>query len=141
MKKCATCGLTKDASEFHKNRRNLDGLRDKCKPCASVYHRKHFETNRKYYYDRARKQKEYLLEVMAKKKSTPCIDCGIQYSPWIMQFDHVRGNKINNVAALVAKGSLRKLLEEIDKCDVVCSNCHANRTYLRRISTGDSSNR
>ena len=36
------------------------------------------------------------------------------------------------VASLVSKGcSDARLLEEIEKCDVVCANCHRMRTYRR----------
>lgn len=65
-------------------------------------------------------------------KSRPCADCGHTYGPWVMQFDHRPGErKLGNVADLVRIKSKRKLLEEIEKCDVVCANCHAERTHSR----------
>ena len=66
------------------------------------------------------------------KKAVPCKDCGIQYQPWIMQFDHLN-NKEENVSVMVRNAvSIKKLEIEISKCEVVCANCHANRTYNRR---------
>lgn len=51
-----------------------------------------------------------------------------------MQFDHVpgRGPKLLNLnyGAVVTKG-IKTLEEEIAKCDLVCANCHATRTWER----------
>lgn len=48
-----------------------------------------------------------------------------------MDFDHRPGTeKVRNVAAM--RGcSLKRLLEEIKKCDLVCANCHRLRTFQR----------
>jgi hypothetical protein len=59
--------------------------------------------------------------------SSGCIDCGIA-DPLVLQFDH-RERKTNNVSWAVSAGwSLRRLTEEIAKCDVRCANCHRRRT-------------
>jgi len=49
-----------------------------------------------------------------------------------MDFDHVRGEKVLSISAMVHKGfSWESILAEIAKCDVVCSNCHRIRTAAR----------
>jgi hypothetical protein len=69
--------------------------------------------------------------VNALKSSTPCADCGKTYPPYVMQFDHMR-NKTFAVAELVNRAvSLKTLKAEIAKCELVCANCHAIRTYER----------
>ena len=66
----------------------------------------------------------------AKRKS--CMDCEVAYPIVCMQFDHVRGEKKFNLAQALAKfKSLEVLQEEIDKCEVVCANCHLIRTDNR----------
>lgn len=63
-------------------------------------------------------------------KSRPCVDCHVQYNPWIMQFDHREpSQKRFEMSELRHNYSLKKLQSEIDKCDVVCANCHQDRTY------------
>lgn len=64
-------------------------------------------------------------------KSAPCMDCGKTYPPCVMDFDHVRGNKIGNIATMIRQ-SIDVVIEEIEKCDIVCSNCHRIRTHERR---------
>ena len=67
-------------------------------------------------------------------KNKPCIDCGIKYDPWVMDFDHL-ANKEFTISDKSAQGySIKKLLAEIAKCDVVCSNCHRIRTHKRLIN-------
>ena len=62
-------------------------------------------------------------------KTAPCTDCGKTYPPYVMEFDHRdRKVKLKKVSSLVVFGSWAKLVEEIKKCDLVCSNCHRIRT-------------
>lgn len=73
-------------------------------------------------------------EILRKAKSGPCSDCGVEYPYYVMQFDHVRGEKKFNLAnhSSGRYTSMKALLEEIAKCEVVCSNCHAVRTWTRQ---------
>ena len=95
--------------------------------------RKHYYKNRQYYIDKALKQKADIREwVYELKNKTPCGDCGVQYPHYVTDFDHVRGIKKNNISALINQGSSIQVKQEIEKCDLVCSNCHRERTYNRR---------
>lgn len=67
------------------------------------------------------------LALMARLKSRPCADCRRRFPPAVMEFDHVRGRKIRPVANMKYY-KLERLMKEIAKCDLVCSNCHAERT-------------
>ena len=66
-------------------------------------------------------------------KSVRCMDCAQHYPEAAMDFDHVRGEKVSNVVAMTT-ASLDTLLNEIGKCDPVCSNCHRIRTAQRRAA-------
>jgi hypothetical protein len=68
--------------------------------------------------------------VVKLKSETPCRDCGKFYPYYVMDFDHVRGTKFKEIASLLAY-SFATLSAEIEKCDIVCSNCHRERTYQR----------
>jgi hypothetical protein len=62
-------------------------------------------------------------------KDKPCSDCGKRFHPSAMEFDHVRGGKALCVSEI---WSWTRALEEIAKCDLVCSVCHRKRTQTRR---------
>lgn len=80
--------------------------------------------------------KKYQLikrEFINRCKLQPCSDCKVQYNPWIMQFDHRNPyEKCFNISEKKNSFGYERLKQEIAKCDVVCANCHANRTYRRR---------
>src|SRR5881296_437572 len=62
-------------------------------------------------------------------KSCPCSDCGVQHPPYVMQFDHRDpATKEFSVGKLITL-SWGRILKEVAKCDVVCANCHAERTW------------
>jgi hypothetical protein len=78
---------------------------------------------------------EYVNNIRA---TTPCADCNTIYHFSIMEFDHVesgtkRGtSKHGGVMWMVKSGYSQKNIDlEIAKCDIVCSNCHAYRTWYR----------
>lgn len=76
-----------------------------------------------------RQKKEVFVE---RAKDHPCADCGRKFPRVAMDFDHVRGEKKRDVAQMVnGAWSIETLLEEIAKCELVCSNCHRVRTALR----------
>lgn len=58
----------------------------------------------------------------------PCIDCG-ETDIVVLQFDHVRGHKRDNVSSLARSGHpLEVIKTEIDKCEIRCANCHVRKT-------------
>lgn len=62
------------------------------------------------------------------------MDCGIAYPYYIMQFDHRdRATKLGTINFLGRFSTWQQIEEEIKKCDVVCANCHAERTYQYSI--------
>lgn len=48
------------------------------------------------------------------------------------EFDHVSGEKTKNVGTLLARPSLwEQAVAEVEKCELVCANCHRARTAER----------
>lgn len=65
------------------------------------------------------------------KASRGCMDCGYDSNGVALQFDHM-GNKKANVSNLIRSDyAWSTILEEINKCQIVCANCHAVRTKSR----------
>src|SRR5947209_7133397 len=95
---------------------------------------RHYAKNRDYYLQRNKKRKQEMLEFVNQLKNVPCMDCGHSFPPHVMDFDH-RGEeeKVGNVATLIRRAGMSKkrILAEIAKCDIVCSNCHRIRTYAK----------
>ncbi|MCA1836724.1 MAG: hypothetical protein LC721_10535 [Actinobacteria bacterium] len=106
-----------------------------CRPCRSAYHRKHYLANKRRYVEHAAKAKKgqrikrtrRLLEFFA---THPCVDCG-EADPVVLEFDHLRDKSFEVTQGLEWR-SWQRILNEIEKCDVVCANCHRRRTAKRR---------
>ena len=134
---CTKCKKELPEIDFHKRgeKRNT-----KCKSCERETLQEYYQKNKYKLIIHARKwnikQRKKLREIIAQIKSVPCADCGKSYPPHIMEFDHLPGqHKKFNVADMISKHpSIENLKKEIEKCEIVCSNCHADRTYKRRIA-------
>lgn len=64
----------------------------------------------------------------ALKTTAGCIDCGYDRSPRALDFDHRDPiTKSFCIGAGTAWKSLRSVFEEVEKCDVRCSNCHREK--------------
>lgn len=66
--------------------------------------------------------------IILEAKNRPCVDCLGWFNSWQMQFDHGTNAKRFNIGGAYTR-SIKDLLAEISKCEVVCANCHADRTY------------
>ena len=96
------------------------------------YLRDHYQSNKKSYLARNKVHMSKRREVLRAAKDVPCADCGQEYPPYVMDFDHRPGSlKRYAPNTLIAAVGMKTLLAEVAKCDVVCSNCHRIRTFTR----------
>jgi hypothetical protein len=64
------------------------------------------------------------------KIASGCADCGIK-NHIVLDFDHLRDKKYN-ISRMIHDGfSWKAIKKEIEKCEIVCANCHRIRTYNR----------
>ena len=77
------------------------------------------------------KQKQQFKKRLAEiKESSGCIDCG-EKNHIVLDFDHL-SNKKYNISRMIHDGfSWKAIAKEIEKCEVVCANCHRIRTHIR----------
>lgn len=75
-------------------------------------------------------KQQYKKRLAEIKQASGCVDCG-ESNHIVLDFDHLRDKKYN-VSRMIHDGfSWKAILKEIQKCEVVCANCHRIRTYLR----------
>jgi hypothetical protein len=134
-RKCYRCGEIKPVEHFAW-RRKARGQRDSfCRPCRSAYGKEHYAANRQRYIDQAGVRKralalertKFLLEFFV---THPCVDCG-ETDPVVLEFDHL-GDKLFEISQSLPYRNWQSILDEMKKCEVVCSNCHRRRTARRR---------
>lgn len=68
-------------------------------------------------------------------KNNPCCDCGNKYHYSQMQLDHKPEFEKHFMfgSGRNTDKTIEDYKEEIKKCDLVCANCHAKRTFLRSL--------
>lgn len=106
-------------------------------PARQKWAQENREKNLAYYRQR---RVDFVAFTNSLKEGKPCADCGEVYPPYVMDFDHVRGKKRFTIGRMTNHRHER-VLEEIEKCDVVCCICHRLRTHLRRRQTRAPSRR
>jgi hypothetical protein len=63
------------------------------------------------------------------KSNNPCADCGGYFHFSVMDFDHLRDKRKG--VSRIKTWAWKRIQEEIDKCELVCANCHRLRTWSR----------
>ena len=82
---------------------------------------------------RSAEKKKEVQQMLAKiKENSGCVDCNTKYPSYILDFDHVRDKKVANIGQMLNYFSIQDIMNEVAKCDIVCSNCHRERTWQRK---------
>ena len=132
---CARCKQQKLDDEFAWRNRAKGTRQNYCRPCRKEidqeYWQKHKDRIGPVKNRRRKRWNADRVEWIYEYKKKPCTDCGVQYDPWVMDFDHLRDKKFD-VSTAAQNLSKEVVLAEIEKCEVVCANCHRQRTHKRR---------
>jgi hypothetical protein len=134
---CGGCGQLLDRAMFAFRSRARHLLQPCCRTCQSRRAREHYLQHSSEYKARALRNgtrtrianRQRLYDYLA---SQHCADCGAAELA-VLEFDHRDpATKRNEVGNLLRSGlSWRAIVNEIQKCDVVCANCHRRRTAQR----------
>jgi len=75
------------------------------------------------------KRRDYIFNL--KKNSDGCIFCGNK-NPLCLDFDHIDPSTKDFTPATAIQGGYAwdRVLQEIDKCQLVCANCHRIKTIV-----------
>src|SRR5258708_23207555 len=130
MKKtCTTCGEERDAENDFSWKYKDRGIRQaRCKYCQSELSRLHYQNNKQAYKDRSHARKTQVLSENKPRLYTylsthPCNECG-ETDICLLEFDHVRGDKLGEIGDMLRQGfSWSAIEDEIAKCEVRCANC------------------
>lgn len=107
-----------------------------------AYHAKYmkevwYPKNRKKHVGYVRRNKRRVAAYLEQyKRKHSCIDCnfsGKKY-PYVLDFDHTQGKpakKFNIGSWSRAVLSIEAVMCEIEKCELVCANCHRIRTFSK----------
>ena len=128
MKHCSKCNTDRDESEFRNNKSRYDGLQAYCISCEKEFQKEWYLNNKEKVIAKTkirnlennRKIQSYIIQYLL---NNPCVKCG-ESDIVVLEFDHLRDKEFN-----ISQGSsLEKIKKEIEKCQVLCANCHKRKT-------------
>lgn len=139
---CRRCTRMLPPDSFPPRARGSVYLHSWCRECFAEYNaerhaREHaremlrIRRNQRRYVERnIQLVREYLAQ-------HPCVDCG-ETDPIVLDFDHLRDKK-HEISTMVYNAyPWEKILAEIAKCQVRCSNDHRRATYRRRLAVKET---
>lgn len=132
-KRCPRCGLAKLLSEFPVRRVGTPRPCAYCRPCQREISKQHYRAHLVEYRTKRRISQRHVIDrnlsmIDAVLQPLKCVDCGERDST-VLEFDHVKGNKLGDVSTMAYQGlSWKRILAEINKCEIRCANCHRRRT-------------
>ena len=113
MRTCTKCKAAKDEAFFH-FRKSRDTFHSWCKACVVVAS-----------YESTKKLKLKAIDY----KGGKCVDCGYNKYYGALEFHHLDPNQkdfgINEQSR--QKSTWEHIKPELDKCVLLCSNCHKER--------------
>lgn len=135
LRRCGRCQIEKPESDYttHPNGRGPGRSKTDCycRPCRAEYGREHYVKHKSRYVENAMKRTQKILRqnmrlLVDYLLEHPCVDCG-EPDPLVLEFDHLRDKRFE-IARGVRDKNWAELVSEIEKCEVVCANCHRRRT-------------
>jgi hypothetical protein len=135
-KKCSMCEkqLPKTV-EFFATRTDRKKLvfQSNCRECQKNYRREHYLKNKKKYIDKAAQYTKNIIEWFHNiKKELKCEMCG-ESRFWVLDFHHKDPKEKDlEVSLLTRKGSKKRIVKEIEKCSVLCANCHRDLHFKEK---------
>lgn len=127
---CSVCQEEKCVSEFGFKDKQRGKLQSRCKKCQSEFSKKHYLSNKDNYRKRAKKNNALYRErnrqfVSYYKHKSGCYFCK-ENTPVCLDFHHLDPSEKEINVSIMSRGanSINSIVKEIDKCVVICSNCH-----------------
>lgn len=135
MKTCTRCNELKADTEFAWKKKSSNKRHAHCRSCQNIASQEWYEQNARRH---VKNVKNNTLRYRKRNRDIiwdyllvhPCVECG-ETDPIILEFDHRDPEcKSCNVYEFV-NASVKKLEQEMAKCDIRCANCHRRKTALQ----------
>lgn len=138
MQTCSKCGVDKPFTDYYFRDRTNGILHKQCKDCykerRATNYREHYQKYKLLYRLRARDRRkktrhDLQTKMLSYLSGKSCLVCG-ESDPIVLEFDHINpSEKSFGIAGGIRLGySWEKIVSEIEKCRILCANCHKKQT-------------
>ena len=128
---CSRCGTEKPVEDFNVKNKSKGTYQSSCRLCDKIIRKEAYLKNKKTTYARnaknGKKNRQWFNEYKSKLKCSVCSE----NHPACLDFHHKdRDLKESEIAKLVGHTfSIERIMAEISKCIVLCSNCHRKHHF------------
>jgi hypothetical protein len=134
LRRCGRCQERLPSSSFA---RYGNSYQSYCRACQKEYDAAWYRANKAKRQAKVRADRQAHVRWMdSLKEGKRCADCGRIYPPYVMEWDHLPGFEKTLVLADTRRAAhaRKRILAELEKCELVCANCHRERTFGGRAS-------
>lgn len=125
-KDCEHNGTEQPLDNFSINENKSDGLNSECKDCAKKYARQYYKKNKEKHKKAVQKGVDYKRAKIGRyKMEHGCCRCGYNEHPSALCFHHLDPEEKEFTIGSNIHLPWEILLVEIEKCEVLCMNCHS----------------
>jgi len=134
---CGKCHELKETSQFSVNKNRKRGFHLWCRECVKIYdHNRHKNLRTKILKQKKDWREKTRSWYISYKKTLKCEKCG-DNRWYVLTFHHTdKVLKEGEISVMSNRSSLETLKREIDKCKVLCSNCHLEEHFLEKQRVG-----
>ena len=131
---CSRCKEELSVDFFNKRNSRKDGLQSECIGCKKEIQDNWYRNNNVEHYKNIKihrnKAKQRLFDYLSDKK---CEDCP-ENDPIVLEFNHLDPSiKEHEISWMASHGfAWDKMIIEINKCEILCCNCHRKKTAKQR---------
>lgn len=125
---CRVCNQEKEYSKFHLHKECVGGVIGTCRDCTNKSKEGWLEKTRLTRVAKQTKKNRDNKAYWVQEKGGKCADCQERYPQCVYQFHHVDGTKEANPST-VMNWEFNRAKQEMDKCVLLCANCHMIRHY------------
>lgn len=119
---CRICNCEKQSTDFPKDSSYKSGRSNRCKLCQKTLSKDHYKKNKDQYRSNRKTTRSKRINLIKSIKVLGCSICNEKF-PDCIEFHHLM-NKVDNISLLIRTASLEDVFKEMNKCILVCSNCH-----------------
>ena len=132
-KVCTKCKQELPLDNFRWKNKSQNLKHSQCKECQKAQEKQHYQDSKERQQSvksTAAFQKQRNIMLVEQAKTIGCKKCG-EKREYVLDFHHLNADdKINIISRMIKSASAETLIRELNKCDVLCSNCHREFHYL-----------
>lgn len=131
LRVCIECGLEAhthiELDLFAKSIQSKHGRHNMCKKCRNKYNKAFYKSNSSERLERHTKTRQNNKVEALKYKGNKCNNCKLPYNgdnECVFDFHHIDPSKKDICPSKLMTREWKKITLELDKCILLCSNCH-----------------